>query len=292
MGFTVADLPAGGKASARFALLGLRLGPLVVLGRSRGVPWGFRGSGSRPGRETSEPVSSRDFAAGIGAFLKAGGTVPSWPFRSVADSTSGATAFTSRAGAVGLGSSRTETLTAGAASALARAAARASACATAAAQSGDRAGSFLAGLSGFAGLAGFAAFPAFTGLAAFGGRACWVVPMVRAGRSCWTVSAGRSVLPAVRNSPRPTAMMVTAASRPRPAMTSVATKTRKRPKNMTSATPRVPKKVRLRAMVVGSSISPLLAGLAATLPAKSGGQQHPLTIRTFFRGHAGIRSLR
>ena len=162
MGFTVADLPAGGKASAGFALLGLRLGPLMVLGRRVGRPQGVRGNGRRPGRETSEPVSSMDFAAGIGAFLKAGGTVPSWPFRSVADSTSGATANTSRAGAVGLGSSRTETLTAGAASALARAAARASACATAAAQSGDRAGSFLAGFSGFTGLAGFAA-----GLAGF-----------------------------------------------------------------------------------------------------------------------------
>ena len=45
-------------------------------------------------------------------------------------------------------------------------------------------------------------------------------------------------------------------------------------------------------MVVGSSMSPLLAGLAAACPAKSGGQQHPLTIRTFFLGRAGIRSLR
>src|SRR6186997_1634932 len=43
MGFTVVDLPAGGKASAGFALLGLRLGPVVVLGRSKGRPLGLPG---------------------------------------------------------------------------------------------------------------------------------------------------------------------------------------------------------------------------------------------------------
>ena len=229
-----------------------------------------------------------DFAAGIGAFLKAGGTVPSWPFRSVADSTSGATASTSRAGAVGLGSSRTETLTAGAASALARAAARASACATAAAQSGDRAGSFLAGFAGFAGLAAFAAF---AGFAAFGGRACWVVPTARTGRSCWTF----------RRKVGFSADLQQSASHGHDghgSQPAEAGNDQRGHKNEEEAEEhderhsRVPKKVRLRAMVVGSSISPLLAGLAATLPAKSGGQQHPLTIRTFFRGHAGIRPLR
>jgi hypothetical protein len=49
-------------------------------------------------------------------------------------------------------------------------------------------------------------------------------------------------------------MTVTPTSLPRPAISRVATKTRNSPMNMTNATPSVPKKVRFRAMVVGSSI--------------------------------------
>jgi L-serine deaminase len=48
-------------------------------------------------------------------------------------------------------------------------------------------------------------------------------------------------------------MMRTAVNLPTPAITSVAMNTRNRARNMTKATPSVPKKVRFRAMVVGSS---------------------------------------